>query len=1253
MCDERRITVFVMTFLLVLAMGVGSTWAQEEEEHEQEETQEAAQDEAGEDDDAGEEEDGERSPLDGPEVPDDPLLDEDEPQERSGIDGPRLPSADMAAPEGSDPEFEAELEAYRDAFGRYAATIQEYQDTIENMVQTEFDRRMAEISASYNPRIRTAEAVERQRRGDAIESLEDFLAEYGNDPDHTPDALFRLALLYDQREDDEYAQGMQHYFEQMDQTDDPDLMPESPQRSYEKSQAMFNRLIADWPDYRGIDLAYYFMAHIEWEQGNGDRARDMASELIRRKPDSEFVPHAWLMIGEFYFEDAEQDGPDHIRDNLLLALDAFKQAGSEEGRETLTDANFIRAIYSWAWSNYRLEDYPGAIKVFKDVIETIDGATERTGQRRDLLRDDAVGHLAEILAIEDWDLSGVPQTEDTVMSRVQEHLSDGTGYEREVLIRLGEELFGFLRFEEAIEVYEFVLAEDPLHPDNPEIHSRIVVALHRDFREEAAFAVRREMMDYYGNESAWYAHQERRGNEAAIRRADQMVRDYLLMAATWYHEQAQTTRNEALVRRDSAMVSLAEEQYAMAADSYREFLRQFPNDSEIFQWNFYYAETLYYSGQYDDAFAQYQVVRELDIPDNPFQEVSAFNAITALEYMMRERVNRGELTARALSGSDYDDARDTADDLGQQRELDEERSLQAVSVDGVPVPPMVMDYVTAMDRYVVLQLENEQDAYLGAKFAFQAARVFYDFQHNEESRRRFAWIVENYPEHEVAYLAGSLILDTLRQENDYAALAEWAERLGDVIEGEQAEAVRAEVREYRLLALFRSAEELFAQEKYEEAALEFARMAQDSPEHSLAPRALNNAASAMEVAGNYDEASGYYEKLFTEYPDHELVPRAVYRVAVNSEWLFDYDKAVRHYQLFYDEFAGPTPEPLAQLNFDIEENREESLLQIAQFQEFLQRYEDSARTFEEYNRTYPDSDFTAETHWAAAGAWEKAGNEREWLRSLRQYIDEYGDDPERAAQTMGARMKIANHHKSRGDERQLIREYEGILAEYDRWMGGEDAEPPPGQASMRALAAESKFMLVEREFTEWDNIRIQGSLQQQERLLGQKIEGVEKLSDEYRSVLSYQNLDWNLAAYFRIGNLLQRTAEELYEVPNPFDEGTDEFFVYQDALDDIAFPLEDAPIERYEETIDRARDNEIVNEWTIRTLAELHSFQPGNYPLYKEERRPTQRDLKVGIPLLSHEGYEARQRRQEWEDLEPEELDAEQRSGAGDEGDES
>ncbi|RAL25000.1 hypothetical protein DL240_01960 [Lujinxingia litoralis] len=1137
----------------------------------------------------------------------------------SGEETPGLVA--LEAPASADPAFRQALEDYSKAYERYAVAIQDYQTTINGIVEAEFNRRLAEINSAYDEKIRAGEAIERERRVEAIASFEQFLSDVPNDPEYTPDALFRLAELHFEKANDDYLRADERYQSELARYDRGEIAdePRPPQRDLQTTAALFRRLITDWPDFRFADGSYYLLAYVELQMGRPDVARDLWAQLIIEYPESRFVNESWLRIGEYHFEHAEADGPSMIVENLNLARQAYENAMDAEG-----SAFYSEALYKLAWTYYRLGDYHQAITNFKELVEYSDEVQRRTGRSGAALREEAVQYIAISLAEEDWDLGEEDPEEfdpdaDPMMDRVRQYISSGQPYEREVMAQLADYVFERANYQQVVELYEHMLAQYPEHRDNPKIHEQIIVALHRDGQPEAAFAVRREMLEYYGPESAWFAYHERLGNDEALRQADTLVRDNLLTAATWYHEQAQNLRNEALVRRDPALLALTEERYAMAADAYENFLRRYPNDREVFQWNFYYAECLYYSAQYDEAFRQYQVVRELDIENNEYQEISAFNAIKALEFMISDKVERGELTPTAMAGADIDQAREAAQEMEEQREYDESRGEQAVTIEGEPVPELVDRYVTSMDRYVVLQLQNPDDAFLGAKFAFQAAKIYYDFRDYEEARRRFAWVVENYPEHEVAYLAGSLILETFRDENNYAAMAEWADRLAEVIRGEQADAVRAEVREFRLGALFKSAEDLYAAERYEEAAEEYLRLVNDAPDHQYASKALNNAAVAYEVIRKFDSALRLYERVYQEYPDDDLAGYAIYRVAVNSEQFFEYEKAIQHYQLFYDRYRGESPPELAAMGFDIEERRKTSLMSIAVLNESLQSYPEAAQTYTEYARVYASDENSADAVWKAAEVWEKHDDLDRMVSTLESYIQRFGGAEGQEERSMEARIRIAQVYEDRGDTRRAARWYQDVLTTYER-LG---LEPPS------FFAAQAQFMLVEHRFREWEKLKIEGSVAQQGRLLQRKIEELQELGQEYSKVFGYRSFDWTLAANYRIGFLAQSLAESLYEVPIPFDEDSDEYFIYQGELEAVAYPLEEQAIERYERTIAEARNARVVNEWTKRTLEQLNRYRPNEYPLFKEERRLREGIARQGIPYLSPESYQTRQQRME------------------------
>ncbi|WP_168210759.1 tetratricopeptide repeat protein [Persicimonas caeni] len=1098
---------------------------------------------------------------------------------------------------------------FQEAYRRYSEEMSDYQGTVDSIVEAEYNQRIAKINRVYDRKIDNLEAVERQRRKEAIAAFEEYLRRYPDTPGYTPDALFRLAELYFEKANDDYLVADENYqselalYEAGKRADPPKL----PERDYSKTMSLFTQLITDWPDYEQADGAYYLLAYTKLQDAQDDEARQLLTELVQNYPDSRFVPEAWIRIGEYWFAYAE--GPEA----LAKAKNAYEQAMQ------YPDSKFYdKALYKLAWTYYRMDDFKKAIGEFKRLVKFSDEQKQKTGRSGSVLRAEAVQYIAVSLAEEDWDLDGAVDM-GFGLDRVKKYLSGDEPYEREVLVQFVDYMFENNRYAVAAETINYALSKYPRHRDNPQLHEKLILALIRDGRRDASFAERRNLLAYYGPESDWYEFQERVGHEDAVRHADNLVKDNLIQSATWFHEEAQKLKNEAVVRQDTQMLALAREKYAKAASAYEDFLARYPNDKDLYQWNFYYAECLYYSEQYVPAYEQYRVVRELDISDNKYQEKAAFNAIKSIEFKMRELAQRGEIPAKAVPGGGVEDARQAA----QQQESASASAQQAGEgndqkrvIEPEAMPAMLGKYITAMDRYVVLGLENESDPDLDLKFAFQAGKLFYDFKDYDTARERFNWIVDNYPENELAYLAGSLILETYRQEQDYTKLAAAAERLSEVIKGEQAQAIKEEVRQFKLGAMFKSAEQLFANKQYEKAAKEYQRVVNNAPDHEYAPKALNNAAVAYENIGKYESAMKLYERVYNDYPQNPLAGYALYRVAVNSERFFDFDKAVQSYTLFYDKYEGQNPQELTDMGFIIADKRQNALRSASVLTENLQRYERAAKLYEQYVRAYPSAEDSAGAQWRALKSWQKAGEPRKMMKAISTYRREFGGSADKNAKVLEAMMMVAEHYEDSGDERKATKWYEDIVEEFKK-------RSPEGDPASAYYAANARFLLAEESFQDWKAIEIKGSMKRQGRLLKKKIEVQKEVAKEFQEVWSYGSLEWTLASTFRIGSLYQAFAESLYNVPIPFEEGTEEFDIYRMQLDDMVIPLEDKAIQYYEQTIAKAREEKVVNEWTKKTLEELNKFMPDKYPLYKEERREVAKRARTGTSFMSADAYEA------------------------------
>jgi TolA-binding protein len=75
----------------------------------------------------------------------------------------------------------------------------------------------------------------------------------------------------------------------------------------QKAIASYALVKNDYPSYADLDAVLYYLA-FEYEQGkDNDNARKNYYELIQKRPDSRFVPNAYLAFGELFFEEAQGD----------------------------------------------------------------------------------------------------------------------------------------------------------------------------------------------------------------------------------------------------------------------------------------------------------------------------------------------------------------------------------------------------------------------------------------------------------------------------------------------------------------------------------------------------------------------------------------------------------------------------------------------------------------------------------------------------------------------------------------------------------------------------------------------------------------------------------------------------------------------------------------------------------------------------------------------------------------------------------
>ena len=145
----------------------------------------------------------------------------------------------------------------------YEASAREYRRLLTMIVRQHYESRRKQVLTSLDKEI----AIEKQglvtARNEAIQRLEDFVARYSGpqaDPGATPDAMFRLAALYEERArespDVDIAQGL------------------------EPAIALYRRLIREFPRYEEVAAVHYYLGHAMTDAGRLDEGQQAWRALV-------------------------------------------------------------------------------------------------------------------------------------------------------------------------------------------------------------------------------------------------------------------------------------------------------------------------------------------------------------------------------------------------------------------------------------------------------------------------------------------------------------------------------------------------------------------------------------------------------------------------------------------------------------------------------------------------------------------------------------------------------------------------------------------------------------------------------------------------------------------------------------------------------------------------------------------------------------------------------------------------------------
>jgi tetratricopeptide (TPR) repeat protein len=368
-----------------------------------------------------------------------------------------------APPASPTPEQQRALRLLRQEAREYELGARDFRNTLTIIVRHHYEQKRRRILAALDREIALEKQLLVETRNEAIRRLEEFIAHYSGANAHrsaTPDAMFRLAALYEERAREDFEAELA-----------PRLKP---------AVDLYRRIIRDYPDYEEIAAVHYFLGHAytdsnRFEQGQQAwralvcanrftvRADSVAAgriavdalpqdhdqkfwtqwynknplpldqikvkgfarrvdpataleeeELLFRDPYPEdcvplpqqlqpgeqprYLAEVWWQIGNYHFDHLDPGGGPF---NLNRAASAYRHAL----RFTKPPLYGV-ALYKQAWTSFKQQRYRAAVEQFVQLLDYTDEQERKTGDPGADFRGEAYTYIAG--AVTYVDLDGPP-----------------------------------------------------------------------------------------------------------------------------------------------------------------------------------------------------------------------------------------------------------------------------------------------------------------------------------------------------------------------------------------------------------------------------------------------------------------------------------------------------------------------------------------------------------------------------------------------------------------------------------------------------------------------------------------------------------------------------------------------------------------------------------------------------------------------------------------------------------------------------
>ncbi|KFE69937.1 tetratricopeptide repeat protein [Hyalangium minutum] len=1047
--------------------------------------------------------------------------------------------------------------------------------------------RVAPANAKFAelPRIADSkkDALADKKRDEAIEGFKRLIPKIQDGTSRKADLLYRLSELYWEKSKYLYRLEMDRYLEAEKKYDaavargEKLEAPKEDHRDSERYRAevmsLYEDILRDYPQYEIRDEVLFSQAYNLYELGRQPEAVKRYEELIRDFPKSQFVPDAYIQLGNHYFDN----------NKLMPAKQNYEKA-----RDTGVPKIYAYAIYKLAWCDFNAGDYEAGLKKLQEAVEYAETRGEELGD----LKTEALNDLTVFYVQLDLPKDAIAYFKAKAPEKRQARL----------IAKTAVGLADAGHFDSGIYMFRWLIDDKPMGPSAPEFQQAIVRSYEGLRQRTQVRAEMKKMVDLYRPGGTWW--EANTGNKSVLRNAFNVTEEAMRVMVTEYHQEAQKTREVAT--------------YQLARDIYKEYVDAFASSSDpdfvsdsAFNLRFFYAEILWALEEWEAAAAQYDAVVAFKIPDRDsarevsnetYRKSASFAAVLAYDKLVK--IERGQLAKSDLKAGQKVDENKYKGDVEKKRIIKKNAKEQPEQ----QLTRFEERLVAACDTYNSLYPNNQDEVDL----RYQAAVILYDRNHFVDAARRFGEIIVKFPEERRSRDAADLTMFVLESREEWFELnklarqflgnkkltkpgTEFAARVAKVVEGSQYKWVDEVV--YRQEKNPKKAAELF---------LEFVT---EFPKSENADRALTYAMIIFQEAAELDRGVEAGERVLQEYPDSVFDLKVRYTLAGFYEKMAEFKKAAEAYEAFvaaYDEAAGTAKKKKTakggaskvaqgsaereQILKDAEGWVADALFNAGVWWEGVGNSPKAIAAYQSYISRFRDRKDVPQIAFNIALVHEKDGKWAEAAKAFASFSETYSRD----ARTNPGQLYLAKYRELMA-QRQLKswKDMERLQSELVRgWAKLPDESKQ--NVSLVDAYAHARFMGLEALWKHYSDIKFT-RVSTIRRDLAAKQREIQRVEKEYAAVLAIGSGEWGIAALTRIGLAYADFARNIIESPDPKGLDEEQTTMYRGELENLALPLEDKSTEALEKALDKAYELSIYNEFTLAAQDQVNRYRPGAY----------------------------------------------------------